>query len=81
MPVSLINELTLSIPVMTLSTILLASFVFLSWLSYSFSILTTEEPYLLISVMIHSLATQAAYAAPWGVRNVGINLFTVSRIW
>ncbi|MEG4631906.1 hypothetical protein QUB56_20315, partial [Microcoleus sp. AR_TQ3_B6] len=28
--------------------------------------------YLLISVMIHSLATQAAYAAPWGVRNVGI---------
>jgi hypothetical protein len=66
---------------MTLPTILLASFVFLSWLSYSFSILTTEEPYLLISVMIHSLATQAAYAAPWGVQNVSINVFTVSRIW
>ena len=32
---------------MTLPTIWLASFVFLSWLSYSFSILTTEEPYIL----------------------------------
>jgi hypothetical protein len=32
---------------MTLPNILLASFVFLSWLSYSFSILTTEEPEIL----------------------------------
>jgi hypothetical protein len=40
----IINELPLSTLVMTLPNILLASFVFLSWLSYSFSILTTEEP-------------------------------------
>jgi hypothetical protein len=51
---------------MTLPTILLASFVFLSWIRYSFSILTNEEPYLLISVMIHSLATQAAYVLVGG---------------
>ena len=51
---------------MTLSTIRVVSFVFLSWLSYSFSILTTKEQYLLISVMMHSLATQAAYVPVGG---------------
>jgi hypothetical protein len=51
---------------MTLPTILLASFVFLSWFSYLFSILTTEKLYLLISVIIHSLGTQAAYVLVGG---------------
>jgi hypothetical protein len=51
---------------MTLPIILLASFVFLFWLSYLFSILTTEEPYLLISVMIRSLGTQATYVPVGG---------------
>ena len=56
---------------MTLPTIWLASFVFLSWLSYSFSILTTEEPYILfVSGGIGWLKVLDAIGLDWRVKMI-----------